>query len=195
MPPDSEPSATEARPKRSVLAALGWGLACAACASGVWVVGFLLEDYHLPLAKAERAVELRSPLVVIAIAGSIGGLLGGLLVAFPYPVSDKTPRVLILGGTATGAIGGALALPAMILFGRWLNPLASSTLFWCFVGFLAGLGAHRLSVAAVRRAEQADKHTEEEADPGRWVLVRALPLLAVVAFLIHIILVMTTTRY
>jgi hypothetical protein len=161
----------------------------------VWLFGFLAVDYRLPLHNAKVALQFQTAPFVIAIAGGLGGLLGGLLVALPYPASDKSPRVLILGGVATGALGGGFALPAVVLCGEWLSPLASSTLFWCLVGFLAGLGAHRLSAATVRRTESGDKSSEEVIHPNEWVRVRLLPLLAVVGFLFYVYLVMAATRY
>lgn len=128
---------------------------------------------------------------MIAIAGGIGGLLGGLLVALPYAAWDKSPRPLVLGGAATGVIGGALTLPAVVLCGAWLSPLVSSTLFWCLVGFLAGLIAQHLSVATAQKSEVIEVGEQMPS----WIFVRLLPLLAVVTFLLWVFLVQRSIRY
>jgi hypothetical protein len=189
-PSPNEPPAEVPLPQRRTVA-LGWGLACAAVAGGVWLLGFLLVDYRLPLYNATVAVQYDKPLF-IALTGGIGGLLGGLLVALPYAASDTSPRVLILGGAGTGIVGGALVLKVVVLCGEWLNPLASSTIFWCFVGFLAGLGAYRLS-ATTAHETRADEFSWQQL--REWLFVRLLPLLALVAFLLHTYFVIDATRY
>jgi hypothetical protein len=152
-------------------------------------------------ARIEAVNSRAFPLV--AIAGAFGGSLGGLLVGLLYKASDNAPRALILGGIVTGVIGGGLTVPTMALCWKWIDPFVSSTLLWCFVGFVAGWGAYRLSLWMSEPSAPAhDVERDTSPEPARkpasvldWLTVRLLPALLLLGCVLSQLCVLLTTRY
>jgi hypothetical protein len=159
----------------------------------VWLAGFILTGERI------RVISIDS-VPVIAVAGALGGLLGGLFIGLSYEPSDPTPRILVIGGAATGALGGSFTLPTVSLCLEWIDPLTSSTLLWCIVGFCAGVSAYRWSSRTPEPSAQVDAY-DWDAEPApasegnrSWGLVRLLPFLATLLAVL-IFLAIITTRY
>ncbi len=193
-PPPKEP--------RSAFVALGWGLACAACAGGVWVGGFLILDERIELTNGELKYRFPTAAILIAFAGAFGAVLGALLVGLLYAASTKTPKVLALGGSLMGIVGGVFTIPTVIVCREWVSPLASSAILWTFIGFFAGLRAYRLSQW---RPEPSKREAEGEEPTDQlgaryqqvraWIIIRLLPLLAILGLTVCQWLTILTTRY
>jgi hypothetical protein len=182
-------------PKARTLAALGWGLACAACAGGVSLDVFLMTGGRIELPNAALKYRLPDIAVAIALAGAFGGVLGAALVGLMYPPAHRTPRLLARIGVLTGTFGGALTVPAIILCRDWISPLASSTLLWCLVGFVAGLRAHRLSLRSTEPLSEEGGHGPYAPRFSDWVVVRLFPALALLGLVCWVIITVRTTRY
>jgi hypothetical protein len=199
--PDTEPPKT----LYSARTALGWGVACALCAGGVWLAGFLMLDVRIELPNYELLRRLPDAAIVIAVTGALGGVFGGLYGGLIYEASDPTPRVLVLGGAVVGAVGGALTIPTVILCREVVNPLTSSTLLWCAIGYFTGRIAYRLSlwwskpaVPSVPDDEDdwaAPRHGRERNGAQEWVRVRLLPVLAMATVGFSVLFTILSTRY
>jgi hypothetical protein len=196
--PDTEPPPQELWSART---ALGWGVACALCAGGVWLAGFLVLGVRIELPNIELQHRLPNAAIAIAFLGALGGVFGGLFVGLIYDAADPTPRVLVLGGAAVGALGGTVTIPTVILCREVISPLASSTLLWCAVGYGTGRIAYRLSLRKSNSPPGdedewvAQMSARERNKTAEWVYVRLLPVLALLGWGCCVFFTLLTTRY
>lgn len=84
-----------------------WGL--------VWAVGGLIAGLGLAVTDSGHVPAFLAPLIV-ALAGAVGGLLGGLLfygLRRAVPSRRSTAGLLVLGAAAGALAGGALYLAGL----------------------------------------------------------------------------------
>lgn len=102
------------------------------------------------------------------------GALAGALAGFPYRDCGLHSLALAALGAIVGALGGAFLIQTTVAVRGWLDPLTTSALFWYLIGFVAGFGAHRLSLLSC--LSNRPRHES-------W-LVRAAPICALLVFLL-----------
>jgi hypothetical protein len=155
--------------------ALLWGLAGAACAGGAWASALaaaqsLLGDSFFLAADTRGAIGRA---LLHASLGGVYGLLAGAVVGALRGKGRRASAALALGcdGAAFGASGGALSVLAVVAAQSRLHPLASSSLAWAAVGFVAALLAYFQSRSRARWVGAADEDDEQPADATvEWVL-------------------------
>jgi hypothetical protein len=183
-------------PRFRLFAALGWGLATAACAGGAWAVVLLAARAWLtgPFVLNGVAYRTADPALLRGTLGEGYGLLIGGILGFLRGRERRFASTVALGfaGATFGALGGALSVVFVAAAGPGVNAVVSSSLAWAAAGFAAGLCGYVWSLATREQAKPVEGEEEPQEDktvqwvlrepPRRWrdrPLVRVLPVLVV----------------
>jgi MFS family permease len=162
------------RPRFSLFMALGWGFATAACAGGGWAAVLVIARMWFGVSFTSNKLADGAGWLAI-FSGALGegyGLFVGGFVGFLRGREQRFASAVGLGfaGGVFGALGGVLSVLAVATAPK-VAPVASSSLAWAALGFIAGLGGYIWSRAT---REQAERWEEDDAPPEgktiQWVL-------------------------
>lgn len=131
--------------ERRVLTSLLWACAGAATAGGAWAVAALAlrHVFGVSFVIDIGPISPANLTILHAIIGAGYGLFGGAVLGFARGKGHRfaTALALGIGGAVFGTLGGGLSVFAAAGGSPRLDPVASSSLVWAAVGFVAALCA------------------------------------------------------